>query len=177
MKMKQMFGLVSLVSLVLAVVLGIVACATGPGALVDNACTVSSLTVPLAIDAALQYAVTQPAERAQIEAELYQVSVAVRTISVATNGTVDASAIAAAFSSKIDPVLDLILQPAAQFVQHAVSNLNSNNATATDVIAILGCVSRDVASATTPAAVAAAQTKMVARMSRLGLVPSRPALK
>ena len=162
-----MKNMLKVVSLMLAIVFGVCACATGPGALVNNVCTASSLTVPLAIDAALQYAVTQPAERAQIQAELFQVSTAVATLSVATNGTVDANAIAAAFSSKVDPVLDLILQPAAHFLQNAISNLNSNNATAAEITQILLCVSKDVASATTPAAIAASEQKMTLKMARL----------
>lgn len=137
-----------------------VGCSTIPNSVVVNTCHTADLIIPVAIDGALQYAVTKPEERVIIENQLYQVSLAVSQLTTQT-GPISLADIEKAFSVD-DPLVELMLRPVVTAVENGIARLGSNTTTASQVIAILQCVSADVANATTPAA--------MDRSQRLGIV-------
>jgi hypothetical protein len=134
------------------------ACST-TNTVAQNACIASRIVTPFAIDAGLQYAVSDPANRLVIEHQIFVVADSIVTLS--TNGTVSVDAVTAAFNVVTNPTLKLILNPILGLYETYYAQLQGNN-TVSQATQILGCIAADAKAATTPAAVEKSQEKGLA---------------
>jgi len=143
--------------------LAIVGCATGPNSVVTNTCTYAQALIPGTIAAVMQYAVTQPAERAQIIAELHTASSA--ALALSTNGVISIADIENTFNISTDPVVNSIMAPIAALIENGIAQSASNNVTVAQTTQILQCVSLAINNATTPLAISNAVTKAQLKLS------------
>ena len=144
--MKKYIAVVSCV-----VMLG---CATSGGVkptpqqVANDACLVSHIAVPAAITLAVQYGVKNPAQQAQINADIYQVSANLNAL--LTGQPITTDQLTAALRVK-EPYVQTIINTVSGAVGPFLTRLNSegtNGAAAT--IQIISCIAQDAAAATHP---------------------------
>ena len=120
------------------------------GDIVKNGCLISHTVVGPAIDLSLQFGESDPVKRAEIRAEINLVSSNINAL-LAT-GQYDPKAIAKAFDVK-DPYVNSLLATIPSIYDNFYTELTSIGA-ASNAVEILTCVSFDVATASTPTAMA-----------------------
>ena len=153
----KLFRVIAALSLLVPALL-FTGCATSnitPAQVVADGCSLSHALVGPSIDLSLQYAVSNPTNRATLEAQINVV--ASNVLSLTTSGNYSPSAIAAAFKVK-DPYLNALLAVIPAFYGPLYNQLSSVGAV-TDAVAIVDCVAYDAQAATTPASMAASKAR------------------
>jgi hypothetical protein len=125
---------------------------------VKNACFASSIATGVAIDAGLQYAVSDPTNRVEIEKQIF--TVADNLLILSTNGTVSVDSVTAVFNVN-NPTVKLILNPVLALYKNYYAELQGNNVV-NQATQILTCIATDAKNATTPDAVLLSQQKGLA---------------
>jgi len=119
-----------------------------PAQIAADACTVSHIAVPTAITLAYQFGVKNPAQQAQVNADIYQVSANLNAL--LTGGTVTPAQLTAALKVK-EPYVQTIISTAAGALGPLLTQLNASGTNGPALmLQVVGCIAADAAAATHP---------------------------